>query len=177
MWLRFQQNLIEMWWVKKFYSWRRIGIPWIMILYSGVILKNKVFDLFHYLENIPSLVLHLYSKIKDGEKWIYSKTGSILSFNSFILAPPNTLGGANMIPVCWDKISTRPAGIDFTLRLHVEIKFCPGKAGQFSTWHLLRFVLTKFVHTKLKFHRFSLISIFLLELLSRAVLCLFFFIK
>ena len=42
--------------------------------------------------------------------------------------------------VCRDEISTRPAGADFTLRLHVEIKFHPGKAGQFSTWHLFRFV-------------------------------------
>ena len=45
-----------------------------------------------------------------------------------------------MIPVCWDEISPRPAGTDLTLRLHVEIKFRPGKAGQFSTWHLFRFV-------------------------------------
>ena len=45
-----------------------------------------------------------------------------------------------MIPVCRDEISLRPAGTDFTLRLHVEIKFRPGKERQFSTWHLLRFV-------------------------------------
>ena len=44
------------------------------------------------------------------------------------------------IPVCRDKISTRPAGTDLTLILHVKIKFCPGKAGQSSTWHLVRFV-------------------------------------
>ena len=44
-----------------------------------------------------------------------------------------------MIPACGDEISTRPAGIDFTLRLHVEIKFRPGKAGQFSIWYLIRF--------------------------------------
>ena len=36
-----------------------------------------------------------------------------------------------MIPVCRDEISARPAGTDFSLRLHVEIKFRPGKAGQF----------------------------------------------
>ena len=42
-----------------------------------------------------------------------------------------------MIPVCRDEISPRPAGTDLTLRLHVEIKFRPGKAGQLSTWHLL----------------------------------------
>ena len=35
--------------------------------------------------------------------------------------------------LCRDEISTRPAEKDFTLRLHVEIKFRPGKAAQFST--------------------------------------------
>ena len=39
-----------------------------------------------------------------------------------------------MIPPSRDEISTRPAEIDFTLRLHVEIQFRPGKTGQFSTW-------------------------------------------
>ena len=34
-----------------------------------------------------------------------------------------------MVAACRDKISTRPAETDFTLRLHVEIKFRPGKAG------------------------------------------------
>ena len=45
-----------------------------------------------------------------------------------------------MIPVCRDETSTGPAKIDFTLRLHVEIKFRPGKARQFSTGYLSRFV-------------------------------------
>ena len=45
-----------------------------------------------------------------------------------------------MIPVCRDEISPRPAGTDLTLRLHEENKFRPGKVGQFSTWHLFRFV-------------------------------------
>ena len=54
------------------------------------------------------------------------------------------LGGDYMIPVCRDEISPRPAGTDLTLRLHVEIKFRPGKAGQFSTWHLFRFVCNFF---------------------------------
>ena len=44
------------------------------------------------------------------------------------------LGGDYMIPICRDEISAHPAGTDFTLRLHEEIKFRPGKAGQFSTW-------------------------------------------
>ena len=54
------------------------------------------------------------------------------------------LGGDYMIPVCRHEISPRPAGTDLTLRLHVEIKFRPGKAGQFSTWHLFRFVCNFF---------------------------------
>ena len=45
-----------------------------------------------------------------------------------------------MIPVCRDEISPRPAGTELTLRLPVEIKFRPGKAGQLSTRHLFRFV-------------------------------------
>ena len=36
--------------------------------------------------------------------------------------------GDYMIPACRDEISTSPAEADFTLRLHVEIKFRPGKA-------------------------------------------------
>ena len=50
------------------------------------------------------------------------------------------LAGVYMIPVCQAEISTRPAGADFILRLHGEIKFLPGKAEQFSTWYLFRFV-------------------------------------
>ena len=42
-----------------------------------------------------------------------------------------------MNSVCQDEISTRPAGADFTLRLHREIKFHPSKAEQFSTWFYL----------------------------------------
>ena len=45
-----------------------------------------------------------------------------------------------MIPVCRNEISTRAAGTDFTLRLHGEIKFHSGKAGQFSTWYLFKYV-------------------------------------
>ena len=36
-----------------------------------------------------------------------------------------------MIPVYQDEISTRPAGTDFMLLLHVEIEFPPSKAGEF----------------------------------------------
>ena len=45
-----------------------------------------------------------------------------------------------MIPIYWDEIPTRPVGTDFTLRLNGEIKIHPGKAQQFSTWYLFRFV-------------------------------------
>ena len=41
-----------------------------------------------------------------------------------------------MIPFCRDEISTDPAGTDFTLVLHEEINFHPGKAGQVFTWYL-----------------------------------------
>ena len=49
-----------------------------------------------------------------------------------------------MILVCRDEISPCPARTDLTLRLHVEIKFCPYTAGQFSTWYLFRFVCNFF---------------------------------
>ena len=42
-----------------------------------------------------------------------------------------------MIPPCQDEISTPPAETDFTLCSHVEIKFHPGKAEQFSIWYLI----------------------------------------
>ena len=41
-----------------------------------------------------------------------------------------------MIPFCRDEISTRLARTDFNLRLHGEINFHSGKAGQISTWYL-----------------------------------------
>ena len=44
-----------------------------------------------------------------------------------------------------DKTSTHPARTDFTLQLHVEIKFRPGKARQFFTWYFLRFECIFFV--------------------------------
>ena len=44
-----------------------------------------------------------------------------------------------MIPACRDEISIGPAEKVFTLRLHVQIKFRPGKAGQFSNWYLITF--------------------------------------
>ena len=69
-----------------------------------------------------------------------------------------------MIPACRDEISTRPTETYFTLGLHVEIKFRPGKAGQFSTWYLIRFACISFGFSfvsmsfyKTKVHRFPLI--------------------
>ena len=44
-----------------------------------------------------------------------------------------------MIPACRDENWTRPAETEITLRLHVEIKFRPDQAGQFSTRYLIRF--------------------------------------
>ena len=43
-----------------------------------------------------------------------------------------------------DEISPRPAGTDLRVRLRVEVKFRPDKAGQFSIWHLFRFVYNFF---------------------------------
>ena len=51
----------------------------------------------------------------------------------------NILGEDYMTPAWRDEISTSPDETDFNLRLHVEIKFRPSKAGQFSTWYLIRF--------------------------------------
>ena len=58
------------------------------------------------------------------------------------------LGGDYMIRFMFrcDEISTRPAGTDFTLRLHGQISFYPCKAGQVSTLYLFT-----------KTHRFPLI--------------------
>ena len=39
---------------------------------------------------------------------------------------------------------TRSSWENLIPRLHGQIKFCPGKAGQFSTWHLFRFVCSFF---------------------------------
>ena len=44
-----------------------------------------------------------------------------------------------MILACRHGISIRPAETDFTVQLHVEIKFRPGTAGQFYTCYLIRF--------------------------------------
>ena len=65
------------------------------------------------------------------------------------------LGGDYMILACRDEISTRPDKTDFTLRLHVEIKFCPGKAGQFSTWYLVRLacILFGFFFVSMSFYK------------------------
>ena len=60
-----------------------------------------------------------------------------------------------MIPACKNEISTRPAEKDFTLRLHVEIKFRPGKAGQFSNWYLIGFacIFFEFLFVSMSFYK------------------------
>ena len=102
--------------------------------------------------------------VKGGDYMIPVSRDEILSRFAGI---PAVLGGDYMIPAYRDKISTCPAETDFTLRLHVEIKFHPGEAGQFSTWYLIRFACIFFgfffvsmSFTKLKIHRFSLIKFF-----------------
>ena len=44
-----------------------------------------------------------------------------------------------MIPVCRDGTSTRSGATDFTLLLHMEIQFRPGKVGKLSTLYLFTF--------------------------------------
>ena len=65
------------------------------------------------------------------------------------------LGGDYMIPACRDEISTRPTETDFALRLHLEITFRPGKAGQFSTWYLTRFawIFFEFFFASMSFYK------------------------
>ena len=48
------------------------------------------------------------------------------------------LGRDYMTPDCQDEILTSPTATDFTIQLHVKIKFRPSKTGQFSTWHFIR---------------------------------------
>ena len=60
--------------------------------------------------------------------------------NNNVFVTFSLLGGDYMIPFCQDEISTRPAGKDFTLRLHGEIHFHRGKAGPVFTRRDLVFV-------------------------------------
>ena len=55
------------------------------------------------------------------------KLSSKMVFSKYVL------GGNYMIPVCRDDISTSPARIDFTVRLHEEVKLHLDKIGRFST--------------------------------------------
>ena len=89
-----------------------------------------------------------------------------------------------MIPACRDEISTCPAEADFTLRLHVEIKFRTGKVGQYSTWLLIRFACIFFgiFFVSMSFYKcgdsyISIDLIFFLLKLFNLQLCLFFLIK
>ena len=55
------------------------------------------------------------------------KLSSKMVFSKYLL------GGNYMILVCQDEVSTSPALIDFTVRLHEEVKLHLGKMGQFPT--------------------------------------------
>ena len=52
--------------------------------------------------------------------------------------------GDYMIPIRREEISTRPAGKDFTLRLHGGVKFHICKAGQYYSWYLFTFIYILF---------------------------------
>ena len=54
-----------------------------------------------------------------------------------------------------DEVSTYPAATDFTISLHVEIKFHPGKLGQFCSWYLFRFI---YIFFKFSFESMCLIT-------------------
>ena len=87
----------------------------------------------------PGPTLHYCSnQIKAAEETKKVSPPSNLKFHK-ICEVWRFLGGDYMIPAFRDEISTRPAEKDFTLWLHMEITFRPGKAGQFSTWYLIRF--------------------------------------
>ena len=92
-----------------------------------------------FLENCKTVFLRKF-KAYDG-KTQANNTKHLIRFKQDKI---DALGGDYMIPVCRHEISPRPAGMDLTLRLHVEIKFRSGKAGQLSTWHLFRFACNFF---------------------------------
>ena len=82
---------------------------------------------------------HVHSNISAGICFCMIMMAVVNRFLHAGLQPVLLLGGDYMIPVCQSEISPRLVGTDPTLRLHVEIKFRHGKAGQFFTWHLFRF--------------------------------------
>ena len=91
-------------------------------------------------KDYPSYLMIGYLNINSIKNKIVQLTDICKTSLIEILCIDETkLGGDYMFPACRDEISTRPAETDFTLRLHVEIKFRPGKAGQFSTWDLIKF--------------------------------------
>ena len=69
--------------------------------------------------------------------WLFCVFVSVFSYNYY-------LDNDYMIPVCRNEILTRPAGTDFTLQLHGEVKFRNRKTGQFSARYLFRFVYNFF---------------------------------
>ena len=85
--------------------------------------------------------------------------------------------------IFWDEISTHLAEKYFTLRLHEDIKFRPGKVRQFCTWYLPIFacIFFEFFLVSMSFYetgntQISIDLNFLFQLLSLQ-LCLLFFRK
>ena len=85
--------------------------------------------------------------------------------------------------IFWDEISTHLAEKYFTLRLHEDIKFRPGKVRQFCTWYLPIFacIFFEFFLVSMSFYetgntQISIDLNLLFQLLSLQ-LCLLFFRK
>ena len=93
-------------------------------------------------KNTSLKTFHFRKKL-GFKTYVYFPLHANKNFQVFYLVQL-TLRWRYMISVCLGETSSRPAETDLTLRLRVEIKFCPGISGQFSTWHLFRFVCNFF---------------------------------
>ena len=64
-----------------------------------------------------------------------------------------------MNPVCRDEVSTRPAGADFTLRLHREINFILARRNNFSPgFYLDWYIFKKFLFGRMSVYENSSIQ-------------------
>ena len=64
-----------------------------------------------------------------------------------------------MNPVCLDEVSTRPAGADFTLRLHREINFILARRNNFSPgFYLDWYIFKKFLFGRMSVYENSSIQ-------------------
>ena len=113
------------------------------------VFSGPYFPVFGLNTEIYRVNLRIQSKYRK----IWSKKNSALGhvsrseyFKWWCDIKLSLLDGDYMILFCRDEISTCSAGTDFTLWLHREIIFHPGKAGQVSSWYLF-----------IKTHRFSLV--------------------